>query len=138
MTPDAISALAGKVNREWGSHGYRFESITPGLRWNSAIGKVAHSDGSRFFVAADAYGRTAHGDTREQAQHGLDLVAAADAGQMAALAGVHRAPAIDRTCIALVGGLSVGEGAVAIYKAWTDAYDAYDAVRAREAEEALS
>ena len=55
-SPDAISALASKVLRDWGYSGYRFT----GFEQHGIVtaGHVRHSDGSEFTVLADAWGNT--------------------------------------------------------------------------------
>jgi hypothetical protein len=77
MAPDALAAIAGMVEREWGASGYRFESVTEwGFR--GAVGTVVHSDGSRFAVASDRWGNTGHGDTPEQAVVGIARTVSAE------------------------------------------------------------
>lgn len=55
MTPDAVSGLVGALQKGWGSHGYRFESIV-GVNSGGALGLVAHFDGSRFQIEVDRWG----------------------------------------------------------------------------------
>lgn len=54
--PDAVSSAIGRLNREWGSHGYivtAIDSPEPGL----ARLYVSAGDGSRFTVCADQYAK---------------------------------------------------------------------------------
>jgi len=63
MTPDALHAVASKVEREWGSYGYSFNNVVD-IGAGGALGHVSHHDGSAFYVASDRHGNTSHGDTR--------------------------------------------------------------------------
>ncbi len=53
-TTDQMGAAVGYLSREWGDHGYRIkQDDRPG------VFECSHSDGSRFYISADAYGNTA-------------------------------------------------------------------------------
>lgn len=68
---DAVQSAANHLAREWGDVGY---SIGAG-EWTSwGNGGVytfecGHSDGSRWFIAADRWGNCASGDTATEARH---------------------------------------------------------------------
>lgn len=49
-TCESVSAIASAVSRLWGEYGYRLKQISGGLF------QVTASDGSRFYLQADAYG----------------------------------------------------------------------------------
>lgn len=56
MEPDTIIAACGRVNREWGSYGYRVESVEQ-IGWTGGVTlHVVHTDGSRFTVSVDRWG----------------------------------------------------------------------------------
>ena len=63
MNPEAVAAIASKIQREWGYTGYTIVSMSAGPAWGSAVALVRHSDWSEFAVGADRYGNTHHGDT---------------------------------------------------------------------------
>lgn len=65
MKPDAVSAVAHKIEREWGPTGYSIREITEGPLAGSAVAEVWHFDGSIFYVGADRWGNTRHADTRD-------------------------------------------------------------------------
>lgn len=55
VTLDALSGITHAVRFGWGDYGYRVCSVE-GTWDGSAIAEISHSDGSRFWIAADRYG----------------------------------------------------------------------------------
>lgn len=67
-TPDALIAVASKVEREWGSSGYTITDVqSPGFR-GDALAEVRSSDGGTFWVGSTRYGNTVHAEDFETAQ----------------------------------------------------------------------
>jgi hypothetical protein len=64
---DAVIAVASKVEREWGSHGYSITDMqSPGF-CGDVLAEVRASDGSTFYVGSTRYGNTVHADDFEVA-----------------------------------------------------------------------
>ena len=63
MSPDAVIAIGSALQRHWGHTGYSLDTLAAGPSWGSAIAEVVASDGSRFAVGSDRWGRVQHADT---------------------------------------------------------------------------
>jgi hypothetical protein len=65
--PEALTAAASLIQREWGMTGYRVTGIASTLWTGAVLMQVRASDGSEFWVGATRHGSTVHADGLDQA-----------------------------------------------------------------------